>query len=146
MHLRQQIRQKVIEKLTGLTTTGQKVLSSRVFSLPQQALPALSVYTKEESSEYISLTIPRTIQRQLMVSVEIFVAANVNSDNTIDTISEEIEAAMTDDITLDGLCKDVIIDSFDSDFDGEGEVPVARATINIAITYFNEEGRPQTAK
>lgn len=146
MHIRQRIRQKIIEALTGLHTTGTKVVSSRVFSLPQQALPALSVYTKEESSEYISLTIPRTIQRTLSIAVEIFVAANTNSDNLIDTICEEVEAAVSADVTLGGLSKDVIIDSFDSDFDGEGEVPVARATINILVVYFNEEGSPQTAK
>ena len=146
MHIRQQIRQSIVSTLTGLTTTGTNVFTSRVYALPQVSLPALCIYTKDESTEYISMTIPRTLQRNLNLSVEIFVAANQNSDNTIDQICTEIEQAISNDVTISGKAKDTMITSVDIDFDGDGEVPVARATMNLLITYINEEGDAEVAK
>lgn len=146
MHVRQQIRQAIVSTLTGLSTTGANVFTSRVYALPQVALPALCVYTKDEATEYVSMTIPRTLQKNLNLSVEIFVAANQNSDNTIDEICSEIEQAITQDVTITGMAKDTMLTGVDVDFDGDGEVPVARATMNILITYFNEEGDPTVAK
>lgn len=146
MHIRQQIRQAVVSTLTGLTTTGTNVFTSRVYALPQVALPALCIYTKDEATEYVSMTIPRTLQRNLNLSVEIFVAANQNSDNTIDQACAEIEQAIANDVTISGKAKDTMITSVDVDFDGDGEVPVARATMNLLITYFNVEGDAEVAK
>ena len=146
MHIRQQIRQAIVSTLTGLTITGTNVFTSRVYALPQVALPALCIYTKDEATEYVSMTIPRTLQRNLNLSVEIFVAASQNSDNTIDQICSEIEQAIAEDVTISGKAKDTMITSVDIDFDGDGEVPVARATVNVNITYFNEEGDAEVAK
>ncbi len=146
MHLRQTIRQAIVTRLTGLTTTGSNVFTSRVYALPQVALPALCIYTKDESSEYISMTSPRTIERNLNLTVEIYVAANQNTDNTIDKICDEIESEIYNDVTIAGNAKDVIVSSVDVDFDGDGEVPVARATMNLTIIYLNEEGNQSVPK
>jgi len=146
MHLRQTIRQAIVTRLTGLTTTGSNVFTSRVYALPQVALPALCIYTKDESSEYISMTSPRTIERNLNLTVEIYVAANQNTDNTIDKICDEIESEIYNDVTIAGNAKDVIVSTVDVDFDGDGEVPVARATMNLTIIYLNEEGNQSVPK
>lgn len=146
MHLRQTIRQAIVTRLTGLTTTGSNVFTSRVYALPQVALPALCIYTKDESSEYISMTRPRKIERNLNLTVEIYVAANQNTDNTIDKICDEIESEIYNDVTIAGNAKDVIVSTVDVDFDGDGEVPVARATMNLTIIYLNEEGNQSVPK
>jgi hypothetical protein len=146
MHLRQTIRQSIVSSLTGLTTTGANVFTSRVYALPQVALPALCIFTKGETAEYQSLTRPRTIERTLELTVEIYVAANQNADNTIDRICDEIETKISENVTIDGNAKDIIVSSVDVDFDGDGEIPVARATMVLGITYFNEEGNQTVPK
>lgn len=92
------------------------------------------------------MTRPRKIERNLNLTVEIYVAANQNTDNTIDKICDEIESEIYNDVTIAGNAKDVIVSTVDVDFDGDGEVPVARATMNLTIIYLNEEGNQSVPK
>ena len=103
-HIRQQIREKLKTTLTGLNTTGSTVYESRVY--PLESVPALVIYTKSETSEPIVIGTDRVMSRELSVVVEGYVKANSNFDDTIDTISKEVEEAIAADRTLDGLAKD----------------------------------------
>ena len=87
-HVRQQIREKIGTTLTGLTTTGSNVFESRVYPLENANLPALIIYTKEESSEPIVIGTQRLMSRELSVVVEGYAKATSNFDDTIDTISK----------------------------------------------------------
>jgi len=138
-HARQLIREQVATTLTGLTTTGSNVFQSRVYPLQDANLPALLVYTKEESSEIITMGSTRALERLLTLSVEAYVKSNNNSDDTIDTISEEIEAAIGADTTLNNKAKDVFLISTDINYVGEGENPVAVATLNFLVNYCTAE-------
>ena len=95
-HVRQQIREKIGTTLTGLTTTGSNVYQSRVYPLENINLPALVIYTKSETSEPIVIGTNRVMSRELSVIVEGYVKATSNFDDTIDTISKEVEAAIKD--------------------------------------------------
>ena len=50
-HIRQQIRDRVIADVTGLATTGANVYDSKLYTFTQGELPALAVYTQNETSE-----------------------------------------------------------------------------------------------
>ena len=50
-HIRQQIRERAGTILTGLTTTGSNVFETRIYPLSNTNLPALAIYTKNETSE-----------------------------------------------------------------------------------------------
>ena len=141
-HAIQTIREQVGTTLTGLTTTGSNVFQSRVYPLQESNLPALLIYTKEESSEAIVMGSNRVIERELTLAVEAYVKTNTNSDDTIDTIAEEVETAIGADSTLNNKAKDVFLVSTDINYVGEGENPVAVATLNFLVSYCTDETNP----
>ena len=108
-HIRQQIREYFGTTLNNLTTTGTRVYESRVY--PLETVPALAIYTKSETSEPIVIGTDRLMSRDLSVVVEGFAKATSNFDDTIDTISKEVEEAIAADRTLGGLAKDTYLES-----------------------------------
>ena len=144
-HVRQQIRDDIVTTLTGLTTTGSNVFRSRIFPLEQTNLPALVIYSKSETSEYDTISLPRSVNRVLAVAVEAYVKGVSNYDNTLDTIAVEVEEAIAADVTLGGLAKDAQITAFEADFAGDGEQPVAVGRFTITVEYRTVENDVETA-
>lgn len=144
-HVRQQIREKVGTTLTGLTTTGSNIYESRVYPLEASNLPALVVYTKNEESEPIVIGTNRLSSRNLSVIVEIYAKTTTNFDDTIDTISKEVEVAIAADTTLNGLTKDIYLESTEIEYNGEGEQPVGYATLTFLTNYYVQEQNPDVA-
>lgn len=144
-HVRQQIREKIGTTLTGLTTTGSNVYQSRVYPLENINLPALIIYTKSETSEPIVIGTNRVMSRELSVIVEGYVKATSNFDDTIDTISKEVEAAIAADRTLDGLSKDCYLESTEIEYTGEGEKPLGYVSLTFITNYYVQETNPDVA-
>lgn len=144
-HVRQQIREKINTTLTGLTTTGSNVYQSRVYPLENINLPALIIYTKSETSEPIVIGIDRVMSRELSVIVEGYVKATSNFDDTIDTISKEVEEAIAADKTLDGLAKDCYLESTEIEYTGEGEKPLGYVSLTFITNYYVQETNPDVA-
>lgn len=71
--------------------------------------------------------------------VEAYVSGNTNVDNTLDTISVEVEEALYTDLTRGGNAKDTKIVSFDADFSGDGENPVGVGRFAIEVIYVTLE-------
>jgi hypothetical protein len=144
-HIRQQIREKFGTTLTGLTTTGSNVFESRVYPLENASLPALIIYTKSETSEPIVIGTQRLMSRELSVVVEGYAKATSNFDDTIDTISKEVEAAIAADRTLDGLAKDTYLESTEIEFNAEGEKPLGYVSLTFLTNYYVKENAPDVA-
>lgn len=144
-HIRQQIREKLGTTLTGLTTTGSNVYESRVYPLENGSLPALIIYTKSETSEPIVIGTQRLMSRELSVVVEGYAKATSNFDDTIDTISKEVEAAIAADRTLDGLAKDTYLESTEIEFNSEGEKPLGYVSLTFLTNYYVKENAPDVA-
>ena len=144
-HVRQQVREYFGTTLTGLTTTGSNVYESRVYTLQENTLPSLVIYTKSETSEPIVIGTDRLMSRELLVLVEAYCKATSNFDDTIDTISKEIEEAMAADRTLGGLAKDTYLESTEIEFNAEGEQPVGFATLTFLTNYYVQETNPDVA-
>ena len=98
-HQRKTIRDQVITYLTGLSTTGSNVFNSRVYPNEQSKLPLLNVYTLSESSELDAIG---NLLRSVDLVVEGFASENSSIENTLDTISKEVEEALAVDSTLNG--------------------------------------------
>ena len=144
-HVRQQIREYFGTTLTGLTTTGSNVYESRVYTLQESTLPSLVIYTKTEGSEPIVIGTNRVMSRELSVVVEAYCKAVSNFDDTIDTISKEVEEAISADRTLGGLAKDTYIESTDIEYTGDGEQPVGYVTLSFLTNYYVQETNPDVA-
>ena len=105
-HIRQQLRERAGTVLTGLTTTGSNVFETRIYPLENTNLPALVIYTKNETSEPIVISTNRLMSRELELIVEVYVKQTSNFDDQVDKICKEVEVAISADTTLNGLAKD----------------------------------------
>ena len=139
-NLRTTIRSNLVTALTGLSTTGARVYQSRVYPIDNAKLPGLILYTRNEVIEYVSME--RTTDRSLTVSVEAYVKGTAGHDATIDDIAAEVEVAIAADTTLGGLAQDTRMTSIDVDHSGDGDQPVAIAVITVEIDYTAAEGAP----
>ena len=144
-HIRQQIREYFGTNLTGLSTTGSNVYESRVYPIENSKLPALIIYTKSETSEPIVIGTDRVMSRELSVVVEGYAKATSDFDDTIDTISKEVEQAIAADRTLDGKAKDTYLESTEIDFNGEGEKPLGYVSLTFLTNYYVKEKNPDIA-
>jgi hypothetical protein len=138
-HVRKLIRDDIETTLTGLATTGANVYQTRVYPIAEDRLPGLAIYTSSEATDYATITPPRTQVRVLTVSVDVYVKANTAYDDTLDAACVEIEEALYTDRTRGGNAKDTRITAFDSDFSGDGDQPVARATLTVEVDYVTLE-------
>ena len=144
-HVRQQIRERVATEVTGLTTTGSKVYQSRVYPLQSSNLPGLLIYTTAESSEPIDMGgTSRLMNRVLSITIEAYVKATSNYDDTIDTVCSEVETALGGS-TVNGLAKDIYLESTDINYQGEGDQPLAIATMTWNCEYQTAANAPDTA-
>lgn len=144
-HVRKQIRDAIVTAVTGLTTTGANVFRSRIYPLEKTKLPCLCIFTRSEAVEFDTLTISRSVSRNLEVMVEAYVKDTADYDNTLDTIAVEVEEALSADVTLGGLCKDLQVTAFEADFSGDGEQPVAVGRFTVAVNYRTAENDVETA-
>lgn len=139
-HKRQQIRERVATTLTGLTTTGSNVFQSRVYPIENTKLPCLLIYTREETSEPLTTNPPRAIEKILSLVIEAYVKANANYDDTIDTITEEVEEALYGDRLINNLALDSFLVNTDISYNGEGDNPLGIVVMTFQITYHHTEG------
>jgi len=117
-HIRKTIREHVVTTITSLSTTGSNVYETRYFPLQTGNLPALIVYTLDETVEDYTLgRNTRTQQRSLNLIIEAHCRGTANIDDTLDTIAEEVEEAMVTDVTRGGNAKDTKLVSTEIEFD-----------------------------
>ena len=144
-HVRKQIRDSIKTALTGLATTGANCYQSRVFPFEPSKLPALLIYTKSETTDFDTISLPRDVMRVLEINVEAYVQGTANYDNTLDQIAVEVEEVIAADVTLGGLTKDLQTVAFEADFTGDGEQTVAIGRFTISATYRTLENDVETA-
>lgn len=136
-HIRQQIRDRIIADVTGLATTGANVYDSKLYNILQGELPALAVYTQNETSEISTIAPNVTLDRELEVIIECYAEANQNIENTLDTIASEVENSLGTDLTLNNLCITQFLSSTDIDFTSEGEKPLGICKLTYNVRYMN---------
>tara|TARA_R110000822_G_C15313081_1_gene493022 strand:- start:1631 stop:2074 length:444 start_codon:yes stop_codon:yes gene_type:complete len=144
-HVRESIRNQITSTLTGLGTTGSNVFKTRFFPLAETKLPAICIYSRSERSEYATITIPRTVLHEVDFTVEAYVKAKADVENTIDDISVEVSEALATDVTRGGLAKDTRVIDFSFDFNAEGEQPIGIATFTIVVDYVTLENNLEAA-
>lgn len=144
-HVRQQIREQFASQITGLATTGSNVFQSRFYNLEAGNLPAIIVYTKDETIEPSTLGSNRVMNRTLFLTAEIYVKSVTNADDTIDDICKEVEVAISADPTLGGLAKDCYIEEMEATLNGEGDRPVIVGLLTFNVNYHTREQSPDSA-
>lgn len=108
-------------------------------------LPGILIYNKSEDTQYQSISIPRLQERTSQFDVEVYVKGTANYDDTLDQICLEIEIALTSDVTRGGNAIDTRILSFESDFNGDGDQPIAVARLTVEVRYQVRENNPDVS-
>jgi len=146
-HARKQIRDAAVTALTGLTTTGARVYPSRAVPVQEDRLPALLVYTREETSgvDTIGGAGSRGLQRICSLRVEGICQSIADLDDQADDIAAEVETALAADPSLGGLAKDLQLTQTEIGFTDEGGQPIAGVRMIFAVQYRTRERAPSTA-
>lgn len=147
-HVRTQIRDAAIAKLSGLATTGSRVFGGRPETRPLQEsdLPGLLVYTAEEESAAESGTIgTRRLMRTCQLVVHGFAQGTGDVDKTLDTIAKEVEAALAADPTLGGRAKDLVIASTTKESADDAAQPAWTVRLSFVCEYSTREDIPDAA-
>lgn len=144
-HVRQQIRERIATNVTGLTTTASRVFQSRVYNLQSTELPGLLVYTTSEQSERDTFISTNGLNRVVDVVVEGYAKASSNLDDSLDTISAEVEQALAADPTCNSLSKDLALASTEIEYTGEGDQPTGMVRMTFSVVYRTNATAPQTA-
>lgn len=136
-HVRQQIRERVVEILTGLTTTGIHVSKSRVLPYSLDELPALTVRIENEQPLDTAITDDdgMTVDMDLIIEAR---AKGDDPDDTLDTIQAEVQSRMAQEPKLNGLVSATYWEGVDdNELETEGQVQIGRREIRyrIVTTY-----------
>ena len=84
--------------------------------------------------------------RSLDVIIEAYAQGTTTVDDTLDTISVEIEEALAADAGVDALVKDIYLTRTDIDLDGgEGERVTGAARLTFRAVYRTAENDVETA-
>ena len=144
-HARQQIRDKVVSLVTGLTTTGANVFASRVYPLQDGELPGLCVFTRAEEVDEEQGKVERLQHRGVFISVVGYDKLIAGLDDNLDTIAAEVETAVFADRFMSGLIVSLDLVSTDIEIDTESEKPVGEITLTFLAQYLTQEAAPETA-
>lgn len=143
-HQRQQIREAAKTVLIGALTVDDvttyatsaetRVYETRLLPLTRLKLPAISVYTMEESSTDND-SAPRILTRSMRMALEIAVQQGTNIDDSMDAICVQAERAMHADPTLGGTCGDSVLTSSEFEITEENNKFTGVVTLVYTVTY-----------
>ena len=138
-HYRQQIRERVATTLTGLNTTGSNVFQSRIYNIEESKLPCLCIYTVSETSEPISMSPPRSIEKVLDLVIEIYTKGQ-NSATDLDADVKDVKTKMFSDRLINNLAKDSYLSTQELTYNGEGDKNIAVGVLTYQVFYHHTEG------
>lgn len=145
-HVRKQIRDRIASVVsTGATLVSGRVYTTRVYPLTADSLPAITVYTGSEASALQTVGL-KTTSRQLQIAVDIYVRATATTDDDVDAIAVQVEEAIANDFSVNGLAKSAVLTSTDIDFSGETEQPIGIARLTFSVIYITAINDVETAR
>jgi hypothetical protein len=142
-HARTIIRKSIVSLLKNSRLKkllGDKIYESKVY--PVDNTPSIVVYTPNEQVTEYSMSFPRSQTRQLSLIIEIYAKENSSIDQASDSLALEVEEIIAADHTLGGIVKDIALQSSETIFSGDGDKPIAVATLTYHITYRVKENSP----
>lgn len=97
---RRAIRERIVAILKAANTiAGDRVFETRIRPIWQESLPAISVYTEQETISMRSVS-PRRYLRTLTVAIDCAAEGKADLDDTLDALSAQVENALELDATL----------------------------------------------
>ena len=143
-HVRQSLRSAVVTAVTGLTTTGSRVYTAKVYPVQATEMPCLQVNTTAEDANPQDITLPGIVERRVTVEVVGMARDTSTLANTLDTIAEEVEAALGAGVSVSGKTIEMAYEGADVIFSGELDQPVGTVSMRFAATLYTTSNAPGT--
>ena len=138
-HARQQIREAVATRLTGLAATGSRVFQSRMRA--QKTLPCLLIACGDERIEQ---GIQTAQDRSLEIIVTGLAKATANVDDALDAIALQVETAIASAPFTTPNCL-LSLAGIETGFDESLEAPVGEIRLTFKALYFTSAANPGAA-
>ncbi len=126
----------------ALEITGARVYDSRIYAVDFTELPSINVMAQAEVLEVSNLTAPRDMDRTVEILLVVRVKANNHYADLLDSIGAEIEAALSTDLTLSGLVKDIMLTGATFEFEA-GEEPIGKMEYTYSVDYRTKENNAE---
>lgn len=139
-HVRQQLRDAVLTRLTGLTTTGARVYKGRALPVGDSSIPGLMIYTATEDAT--DATMAFDVERRIGVVVEGVAKSSANVDDVLDTITKEVEIALSTALTLGAATTILTYQSITKDLGDGLDKPNGVVRIVFEAVLFTPVGQP----
>lgn len=143
-HPRSIIKNAIINQLTGKTDAQEKVYGNRAKPLFDQFLPAILVYSKDETileGRFESDGFG-PLKRDLEIAIEAVILGGDDFDQKLDDLSNQIENAL-DGFEIDTRKSDVLkMKSTEIDISIEGSKTYGAIRLNYTLTYYTETKQP----
>ena len=148
MHVRQKIRDAFIGRVTGLDTTADRVFRMRGHAIEAADYPCLQVFTGNEDVEVEAKGKPSAGEGPaLRRTLDMMVLVRVKADedlfqDRVDDIAAEVEVAVAEDPTLDGLALDTRLANSAPVTDADGSIVAGALVMTFRIRYRTAAGQP----
>jgi len=141
-HARETIVDAVVNAVTGLSTTGGNVYKGR--ALPVVAANSLAVYARSESVDYEQGQIDSIPMRIIDLHVVGYSDDPSDLEATLDTIAEEVEAALYADATLNSYLSGLELGDTEVEVEADNDGRHGSIDLNFSLYYRAAEGAPGT--
>ena len=135
---RLRLRNDVVARLLAANTdAGQNVYKDRIDQVPEDKCPSICVYTLDESGENETQGRQPIFKSEITLQIDIAVAAKSDWGVNLDTVCEQVEAALLQ--SPDFLAEFERVTSYRTRITQRpgGELVVAIASIQIGLIYSN---------
>lgn len=133
---RANIRAAVKALLEDETDAGPNVYTNRETSLWQSELPAILIFTSEESSRHEAMNRQRYI-RTLTLSIKVKLEESSTIDDDLDALLAEVETIIAANNGLGGTVLSTIQTGTEIRIDTEGENPVGVGELTFECQYIS---------
>jgi hypothetical protein len=147
MHVRRQVRDLAVTTITGLTTTGGRIFSTRLFPLGQTDLPCWVVSTGDETVETVTMAMGGVAEQERSMALEFdgYARGVATVENTLEAMAAELETAMLPSI-FSALVKSIYLESMEPQLSAE-DLDNAFGIMSVVyrVIYHTTQGAPETA-
>jgi len=134
-HARKIIRDELKTILTGLTTTGTNIFFDTIYNIKNDQVPALLIFTKNETVENKTIGQPRIEDRILYIDIIGLVKTTIDYQDTCDQIALEVENAINSSLNLNGKAKYIILNDIDTEYNDDLEKPLGSIKLGYSVMY-----------
>jgi len=139
-HARTQIRNAFVSALAAVP--GATVYNSRVFPVYDTALPAITVYSRDESIDIENGRKQQLQHRTLALSVACYAKADIDLDNSLDDLSSHVEQIVFNDPTIKGMVRCLDLAESTIEVTADGEKQLGFITLTFSLKFLTEDGQP----